>query len=103
MPESIPKRGYGDGVHIMKLITIENKGWGYTVIHEGKAKGSRLEFKAGQKLEVYLKGPSTDCYEVMQIKAVQYAMSIGIAPMDLKTVSKAGNPNKVTRQKERLL
>lgn len=68
----------------MKLITIENRGWGSLQLHEGKLPKSRLEFKAGNNLEIYVKGPMTDCYDLMIVKALEYAVNMGLRAIDVR-------------------
>jgi len=68
----------------MRLITIENRGWGALVVHQGKLKGSRLEWKAGQDVEIYIKGPATDCYDLMAVTAITEAIKLGYCANDVR-------------------
>ena len=87
----------------MKLITIENKGWGLLVIHDGKLPKSRLEFKAGNVLEVWVKGPMTDCYDLMACKACEYAISMGINAIDLRLQRSKNKRSLFTTESRKLL
>jgi hypothetical protein len=72
----------------MKIITIKNSGWGSLSIHDGKLGGSRLEWQAGNAIQVYVKGPMTDCYDLACVMAIEYAASMGIDADDLRRQSK---------------
>lgn len=75
----------------MKLITIENKGWGALVVHPSKIKGSRLEWRVGQTMEIYIKGQATDCYDLMAVTAITEAHKEGFSANDVR----CQNPSKL--------
>lgn len=71
----------------MRLITIENRGWGSLVIHEGKLRGARLEWRVWNDLEIYIKGPATDCYDLMCVTAITEAHKMGFMAGDVRRQS----------------
>ena len=76
----------------MKLITIENKGWGSLIVHEGKLPRARLEwYVKGDGIEIYIKGHATDCYDLMAVTAISEAIKAGFKSSDLRCV----NPTKI--------
>lgn len=71
----------------MKRVTIENKGWGALVVHNEKTKGARLEWRVGQAMEIYIKGPATDCYDLMAVTAITEAHKEGFSANDVRCQS----------------
>jgi len=76
------------------LITIENKGWGALVVHHLKIKGARLEWRVGRDVEIYVKGPATDCYDLMAVTAITEAHKLGFTANDVR----CQNPTKLRSQ-----
>ena len=68
----------------MILITIENKGWGALVVHPEKLKGSRLEWRVNNDIEIYVKGPMTDCYDLAAVTAITEAHKAGFTANDVR-------------------
>lgn len=87
----------------MKIITIKNSGWGKLSIHEGKLPKSRLEFRAGNDLEIWLSGPMTDCYDLMACKATQYALDMGLKATDLRLQRPSKHNRQFTTESRKLL
>jgi len=80
----------------MRLITIRNNGWGSLTVHEGKLEKSRLEWQAGNALQIYVKGPMTDCYDLACVKALDIALSMGIDADDVRRQSNSQKRSQFT-------
>jgi len=87
----------------MKIITIKNNGWGSLTIHDGKLPKSRLEWQAGNKLQVFVLGPMTDCYDLACAEACTYALDMGISAGELRRQSKSSNRSQFTTDTRKLL
>ena len=87
----------------MKIITIKNNGWGSLTIHDGKLPKSRLEWQAGNKLQIFILGHMTDCYDLACVKALDYALGMGIDADDLRRQSKNTNRSQFTTDTRKLL
>lgn len=86
----------------MKQITIENRGWGALVVHSAKIKGSRLEWRVGQAMEIYIKGPATDCYDLMAVTAVTEAHKEGFSANDVRCQNPSKSRSQFTTKTSRL-
>lgn len=87
----------------MILITIENKGWGALVTHPGKVRGSRLEWRVDNHMEIYVKGPMTDCYDLACVTAISEAIKQGHRAIDVRCQNTANKHRQFKTETRKLI
>lgn len=79
---------------VMTIITIENK-YSMIVVHREKIDGSRLEWRAAQQFEVYIKGAFSPLeYDCARNLALQVIIDAHLPAIALKRVMRGQRPTK---------